>query len=398
MGRNGKRNKIIYVVAITLVVVMMLAYTPLAYAWELPFNLFGSDNEPGQQMVDIQPPSEPAQPQQVNIPDTAAAQEELQMEDVPVLGMPAQPELGEEQIPDIAVQPKMKMRAVSGTGAAATQSDEADQADGTVYSRSASLYSARSASYTDPYAINYSVTSTPAASEWSNGTYVVTITATGVPDKCSQLSFNIKTDVMDESNGILCRKVGENKWQGSGIVKVGSPGTYWWGGAYIESNDPSGWPPSGIWAMTDTVSFSPQKIETNLPSITNARQVSTAWAREQSVSATVTDSQSGVKDVWLMESADATSGYKMTQSGTTWTGAVPSAGTWYVVAFDKAGNKATRGVTVTNIDRTGPSVSNAKQNTTASAASKTVSATVTDSQSGVDQVWLMTTFHRNQRL
>ena len=117
-----------------------------------------------------------------------------------------------------------------------------------------------------------------------------------------------------------------------------------------------------IWAMDNegNVTTKPvviTNIDRTPPSVTNAKQNTTDYARTRQISATITDSQSGIKQVLYTTSEGATSGYKMTQSGTTWTGTVSANGTYaYIVAIDNVGNRIDVPVQVTNIDKDPPTV------------------------------------------
>ncbi len=128
------------------------------------------------------------------------------------------------------------------------------------------------------------------------------------------------------------------------------------------------------------------------PTISGAGQNTSSWATSKTISATVADSGIGVDRVFWSTSSGATSGTSMsrtsgsTASGVYTSGSLTSAGTYYIVAYDKGNNRSQTSVSVTNIDRTGPTVSGGKQDTTDWATETTISATAADSQSGVSQV------------
>ena len=133
--------------------------------------------------------------------------------------------------------------------------------------------------------------------------------------------------------------------------------------------------------------FTP-KIDGSAPNISSVWQNTGNWATQKTISANVADSESGVASVSYSGpqsgSMSRTSGNAA--SGTWTSGNLTATGTYTITARDNAGRTSSRTVTVNNIDRTGPSVTNGKQTITNWSKETKVSATVTDSQSGVSQV------------
>ncbi|BDF59121.1 hypothetical protein CE91St36_19380 [Christensenellaceae bacterium] len=150
---------------------------------------------------------------------------------------------------------------------------------------------------------------------------------------------------------------------------------------------------AGNWSTQKSVAA---KRDSSSPSITNAKQSSDTWGESKTISATVTDTGSGLKSVFWSKTSGATSGTAMTASGSTYTsGAINEEGTYYIVAYDNAGHRSQQSVTITKIDLAAPSMTGASisPDSWSNADSFTITATgVADTGSaGVEGVYYSTT-------
>ncbi len=137
-------------------------------------------------------------------------------------------------------------------------------------------------------------------------------------------------------------------------------------------------------------------IETNVsgidvtPSvITSVKQSTEEWAQGKTINATVTDTQSGVKEVYAAQSADAKSGNAFTKaaSGDVWTsGTVTTNSTYFVIAVDNAGNRSSVEFKTSKIDHTRPYIEKTWQ-TFENGGKQTLNAIVTDTGVGIDRVF-----------
>jgi len=137
-------------------------------------------------------------------------------------------------------------------------------------------------------------------------------------------------------------------------------------------------------------------IDTAVPVIANIEVDPTGWSvTNKIISAEVTDAGgSGLDRVFYATSTGASSGTDMIKDGASdvWsTPAITVTGTYYIVAYDKAGNRSESGiVNVNQIDLNPPVITDAVQNQSGWAKSKTISAQASDSQtgdSGIDRVF-----------
>lgn len=128
------------------------------------------------------------------------------------------------------------------------------------------------------------------------------------------------------------------------------------------------------------------------PEISNPQAIPSGWATGKTISATVMDYSSGVREVyWSREATGALSGVPMKAEGNTYTSyATLSNGTYYIYAVDNANNRTATGVpvVVTQVDAQAPVITNAEQDMAKSTYGSAVfHATVTDADSGVKEVY-----------
>ena len=222
----------------------------------------------------------------------------------------------------------------------------------------------------------------------------VTVVATATISPNSYTSSGTKTLSLDNRGSDTYKMIYISDYEGGNTTKVltvaprstGScslPATYH--GKYLsffEQREPYNAPVYELLMLSIQLSY-----KDTPPIISGAGQNTSDWADSKTISATVTDSGLGVDRVFWSQSSGATSGTSMSVSGGKYiSGTLTSTGTYYIVAYNRFGHRSQTSVSVTNIDRTGPTVSGGKQDVTDWATETTISATAADSQSGVSQV------------
>lgn len=139
----------------------------------------------------------------------------------------------------------------------------------------------------------------------------------------------------------------------------------------------------GITGVTYTITnptFTETLTDNTPPSISVSS--STTWGTTNTITANISDSQSGVSATKWASGAQTASW--MRSNGTTFYGSsitVSSNGTYTVYASDYAGNEAVSTVTVSHVDITPPSISLSASSTWD--ISNTITANISDSQSGL---------------
>ncbi|MEG2203500.1 MAG: hypothetical protein RRY10_07615, partial [Christensenellaceae bacterium] len=156
-----------------------------------------------------------------------------------------------------------------------------------------------------------------------------------------------------------------------------------------------------IWAAdgagnttTSGVAVVVDKIETTAPVISNAAQNPAEWAKEKTISATVTDAAggSGVAEVWYTPSGTDSATGKVVMpltSGSLYTSpSIILPQTYYIWAKDNAGNTTASGmaVVVDKIDTTAPTVTDVAAKRYSATDLRPI-ATVVDLKSGVASVF-----------
>ena len=129
------------------------------------------------------------------------------------------------------------------------------------------------------------------------------------------------------------------------------------------------------------------KIDSSAPGVSGSQNTA-AWATSKTISVNTTDDRSGVTSVtYTGPQSGSMSRVSGNETNGGWrSGSLTAAGAYTITATDQAGNQKQTTVNVTNIDRTGPTVT-AEQETNDWAQQKAVLATVEDSQSGVSSVF-----------
>ena len=107
-----------------------------------------------------------------------------------------------------------------------------------------------------------------------------------------------------------------------------------------------------------SVPITVDNIDRAAPSIADQGQAPAGWATEKSIGANVWDTESGLNRVFYSTDPNAATGTAMTHQDGNWYTAlgltVP--GTYYIIAYDNAGNRSAVPVVVDHIDRTPPTV------------------------------------------
>lgn len=194
------------------------------------------------------------------------------------------------------------------------------------------------------------LTITPSTTAWTNGS--VTLTATGLDSNSTMKSITLPNN--NVVNG------------GTANYTVGANGTY-----TFVATDSIG--------NNTTNSITVSNIDTTGATL-NLSENTTAWAKQVTINATASDTQSGVKSITLPNGAvvnRASASYTATANGT-----------YQFVVTDNVGNTTTKSITVNNVDITAPGMIFAQSTDHITNQSVTITTTASDSQSGVATIKL----------
>lgn len=217
-----------------------------------------------------------------------------------------------------------------------------------------------------------------------------------VKQEANGMNVRVSVDITDEKSGMSRAYLTQDLNTEDGIALVkGTDGNLYSalltenGDWYVIAYDVAG-------NRSVSPAFTVDGIDREPPVITNIMVNA-----DRTISATVTDALSGVGVVYLSEDKDAETGMVMARQEDTDTyisAKVEEGKTYYVTAYDKAGNRAAAEVTVTNADKTAPVVT-ASQSPEDPAKSKIIVAVANDPAgpsgepvSGIDssRVYLLT--------
>lgn len=192
----------------------------------------------------------------------------------------------------------------------------------------------------------------------------------------SRVFYSTKSGATEpESNAFLMTNKGGDVYE-SGYIT--NNGTY-----YIVAYNSDG--------RRSEASVKVTNIDKEGPVISNISQDPPGWSKSnKTISATVIDYGMGLdKDrVYLTTDPAATTGTKMTASGSIFKTEPLGLGTYYIVAYDIVNNRGvSSAIVVEKIDNTPPVVTSTSQNPTGAAAQKTLTATVTDNSNSITSVF-----------
>lgn len=209
--------------------------------------------------------------------------------------------------------------------------------------------------------------------------------------------YIISATVTDGQSGVGRAFLSTDKDAVDGIPMMVRSGNIWASGVftgtgdyYIIAYDKAG---------NRNVSAAPVRTLLTPPEISNVKQEPDGWATSKTISASIIDkSGSGLEPtkIFYTSTSGATepgsSAYLLTSTGDNSyrSGAIASPGVYYIVAYDKYGGRSEVMIQITQIDRVGPEIRDAKQNPSGWAQKKTISATVVDLGVGVDRVFYST--------
>ena len=171
-----------------------------------------------------------------------------------------------------------------------------------------------------------------------------------VKQEANGMNVRVSVDITDEKSGMSRAYLTQDLNTEDGIALVkGTDGNLYSalltenGDWYVIAYDVAG-------NRSVSPAFTVDGIDREPPVITNIMVNA-----DRTISATVTDALSGVGVVYLSEDKDAETGMVMARQEDTDTyisAKVEEGKTYYVTAYDKAGNRAAAEVTVTNADKT----------------------------------------------
>jgi Predicted membrane protein len=194
------------------------------------------------------------------------------------------------------------------------------------------------------------LTITPSTTAWTNGN--VTLTATGLDSNSAMKSITLPNN--NVVNG------------GTATYIVGANGNY----TFVATDNVGN---------NTTNSITVSNIDTTGATL-NLSENTTSWAKQVTINASASDTQSGVKSITLPNGTvinGASASYPVTANGT-----------YQFVVIDNVGNITTKSITVNNVDTTAPGMTFTQSTNQITNQSVTITATASDNQSGVATIKL----------